>query len=71
MYINLIMICFFRFGMKDDIYYVRFIVDGKKVLENKYCGSVISSKCRFRVRVCEIIYVGNLNFLFILIKINF
>lgn len=42
--------------MKDDIYYVRFIVDGKKVLENKYCGSVISSKCRFRVRVCEIIY---------------
>lgn len=57
MYINLIMICFFRSGMKDDIYYVRFIVDGKKVLENKYCGSVISSKCRFRVRVCEIIYV--------------
>lgn len=43
--------------MKDDTYYVRFIVDGKKVLENKYCGSVISSKCRFRVRVCEIIYV--------------
>lgn len=71
MYINLIMICFFRPGMKDDTYYVRLTVDGKKVPENKHCGSATSSKCRFRVRVCEITYVGNSNFLFTLIKINF
>lgn len=54
MYIYLIMICFFRPGMKDDTYYVRLTVDGKKVPENKHCGSATSSKCRFRVRVCEI-----------------
>lgn len=57
MYINLIMICFLRPGMKDDTYYVRLTVDGKKVPENKHCGSATSSKCRFRVRVCEITYV--------------
>lgn len=48
---------FFRPGMKDDTYYVRLTVDGKKVPENKHCGSATSSKCRFRVRVCEITYV--------------
>lgn len=48
------MICVFRPGMKDDTYYVRLTVDGKKVPENKHCGSATSSKCRFRVRVCEI-----------------
>lgn len=47
---------FFRPGMKDDTYYVRLTVDGKKVPENKHCGSATSSKCRFRVRVCEITY---------------
>lgn len=35
--------------MKDDTYYVRLTVDGKKVPENKHCGSATSSKCRFRV----------------------
>uniref|UniRef100_A0A8W8L0R5 SCP domain-containing protein n=1 Tax=Magallana gigas TaxID=29159 RepID=A0A8W8L0R5_MAGGI len=40
--------CYTPPGMKDDTYYVRLTVDGKKVPENKHCGSATSSKCRFR-----------------------